>query len=99
MFSTRRNFPPAAEFFFVCERSGRTNRKKTKKNCAARGKFRLVENGLKSGYIVIQDTDSENVKKWIGKECGQVHGAVYRNAFGESVKNAKVVGEGFALPK
>ena len=46
-FSTRRNFPRAAEFFFVCELSGRTNRKKTKKNCAARGKFRLVENGLK----------------------------------------------------
>ena len=51
----------------------------------------------KSGYIVIQDTDSENVKKWIGKECGQVHGAIYRNAFGESVKEAKVVGEGFAV--
>ena len=49
----------------------------------------------KSGYIVIQDTDSENVKKWIGKEPGQVHGAVYRNAFGESVKKS-VVGEGFA---
>ena len=31
----------------------------------------------KSGYIVIQDTDSENVKKLIGKEPGQVHGAVY----------------------
>jgi hypothetical protein len=51
----------------------------------------------KSGYIVIQDTDSENVTKWKGKEPGQVHGAVYRNAFGESVKNAKVVGEGFAF--
>ena len=50
----------------------------------------------KSGYIVIQDTDSENVKKWIGEEAGQVHGAVYRNAFGESLKKAKVVGEGFA---
>jgi hypothetical protein len=51
----------------------------------------------KSGYIVIQDTDSENVKKLIGKEPGQVHGAVYRNAFGESVNEAKVVGEGFAV--
>ena len=56
-----------------------------------------MENGLKSGYIVIQDTDSENVKKWIGKECGPVHGAVYRNAFGESVSEVNVVGEGFAL--
>ena len=53
----------------------------------------------KSGYIVIQDTDSENVKKWIGEEPGQVHGAIYRNAFGESLKKAKVVGEGFALRK
>ena len=43
LFSARRNFPHAAEFFFVCELSGRTNRKKTKKNCAARGKFSLVE--------------------------------------------------------
>ena len=51
----------------------------------------------KSGYIVIQDTDSENVKKWIGKEPGAVHGAVYRNDFGESVSEGNVVGEGFAL--
>ena len=51
----------------------------------------------KSGYIVIQDTDSENVKKWIGKEPGAVHGPVYRNAFGESVSEVNVVGEGFAL--
>ena len=50
----------------------------------------------KSGYIVIQDTDSENVKKWTGKEPGAVHGAVYRNAFGESVSKGNVVGEGFA---
>ena len=51
----------------------------------------------KSGYMVIQDTDSENVKKWIGKEPGAVHGAIYRNAFGESVPKGNVVGEGFAL--
>ena len=53
----------------------------------------------KSGYIVIQDTDSENVKKWMSKEPGVVHGAVYRNAFDESVKKAEVVGEGFAIRK
>ena len=51
----------------------------------------------KSGYIVIQDTDSQSVKKWKGTEPGVVHGAVYRNAFGESVNDAEVVGEGFAM--
>ena len=51
----------------------------------------------KSGYIVIQDTESENVKQWKTDEPGVVHGAVYRNAFGESVKDAEVVGEGFAF--
>ena len=34
-------------FFFVCELSRRTNMKKTKKNSAPRGIFRLVENSLK----------------------------------------------------
>jgi hypothetical protein len=51
----------------------------------------------KTGYIVIQNTDSENVEQWMGKEPGAVHGAVYRNAFGESVNEAEVVGEGFAI--
>ena len=32
----------------MCELSGRTNRKNSKKNCAARGKYRLVENSLKT---------------------------------------------------
>ena len=50
----------------------------------------------KSGYLVIQDTDSEDVKKWRGKTDGVVHGAVYRNAFGED-KTSKVIGEGFAI--
>ena len=37
-----------------------------------------------SGYIVIQDTDfKKSVKQW-RNEPGQVHGAVYRNTFGES---------------
>ena len=49
----------------------------------------------KSGYIVIQDTDKEDVKKW-KNESGVVHRAVYRNAFGESLK-AEVVGEGIGL--
>ena len=51
----------------------------------------------KTGYIVIQDTDSEDVKKFISKEPGAVHGAVYRNAFGESVNQVEVVGEGFTV--
>ena len=46
----------------------------------------------KTGYIVIQD-----VKRWKTDEPGVVHGAVYRNAFGESVNDAEVVGEGFAF--
>ena len=50
----------------------------------------------KSGYIVIQDTESENVEKLKCKEFGQVHGAVYKNAFGESKKKS-VVGEGFVI--
>ncbi|CAB4036057.1 Hypothetical predicted protein [Paramuricea clavata] len=52
----------------------------------------------KSGYIVIQDTESENVKRWRNDPviCGAVHGAVYKNAFGESKKKS-VVGEGFAI--
>ena len=50
----------------------------------------------KSGYLVIQDTDLEEVKKWKGKTDGVVHGAVYRNAFGE-VNTCKVIGEGFAI--
>ena len=53
----------------------------------------------KSGYIVIQNTNSKAVKQWRGKEPGAVHGAVYRNAFGESVNTENVVGEGFSLRK
>ena len=37
------------------------------------------------------------MKRWIGKEPSAVHGAVYRNAYGESVSKVNVVGEGFAL--
>ena len=51
----------------------------------------------KTGYIVIQDTDSENVDEFKSKEPGVVHGAVYRNAFGESVDEVEVVGEGFSI--
>ena len=50
----------------------------------------------KSGYIVIQDSASERVKKWSG-EPGAVHGAVYGSAFGESVKDHEIIGEGFSI--
>ena len=50
----------------------------------------------KSAYLVIQDTDSEGVKRYIGKAPGQVHGAVYWNVFGEGADVTKAIGEGFA---
>ena len=63
-----------------------------------KSEWRTANNAhCKTGYIVNEDTDSENVKKWIGKEPGQIHGAVYGNAFGESVSEGNGVGEGFAL--
>ena len=46
LFSTRRNFPRAAQFFFVFFRLVLPESSQTKKNCAAPGKFRLVENSL-----------------------------------------------------
>ena len=53
LFSTRRNIPRGAEFFFVCELSGRTNLKKTKKISAPRGIFRLVENSLNEEHFLV----------------------------------------------
>lgn len=54
----------------------------------------------KSGYIVIMRTDTtefaELQSNW-SKEPGKVHGIIYRKAFGESCKDVKVVGEGFAI--
>ena len=66
--------------------------------CDGKSDWRTANNThCKSGYIVIQATDKEDVKKW-KNEPGQVHGAIYRNAFGESVRNkVEVVGEGFAI--
>lgn len=54
----------------------------------------------KSGYVVIMQTDTrefqEMQKKW-NREPGQVHGVIYRKAFGESLNDVKVVGEGFGV--
>jgi hypothetical protein len=52
----------------------------------------------KSGYVVIQDTDSENVIQWMNEGSADVvHRAVYRNAFGESMTDEIVVGECFSI--
>ena len=54
----------------------------------------------KSGYVVIMQTDTKAFKDlqaaW-RNEPGQVHGIIYRKAFGESCKGMKVVGEGFGI--
>ena len=54
----------------------------------------------KSGYVVIMQTDTKAFKdlqaSW-SYEPGQVHGIIYKKAFGESCKDLKVVGEGFGI--
>ena len=51
----------------------------------------------KSGYLVIMDTGTEKVKQFRGKSPGQVHGAVYRSAFGEECNARIVIAEGFSV--
>ena len=51
----------------------------------------------KSGYLVIMDTDTEKVKMFQQGSPGQVHGAVYRSAFGEECTDRKVNAEGFSV--
>ena len=51
----------------------------------------------KSGYLVIMDTGTEKVKQFRGKSPGQVHGAVYRSAFGEERNARIVIAEGFSV--
>ena len=54
----------------------------------------------KSGYVVIMQTDTRAFKVLQAKypyEPGKVHGIIYREAFGESCKGMKVVGEGFGI--
>ena len=48
LFSTRRNFPRRTKFCFVLFRLVLPESSQTKKNSAPRGKFRLVENSLKT---------------------------------------------------
>lgn len=64
---------------------------------AHKGKTDWTLNGVhcKSGYIVVQDSNSEDVKRYIGKAEGQIHGPVYMNVFGEDVGDT--IGEAFSL--
>ena len=59
--------------------------------------WRLNGKHCKSAYLVIQGTDSPDVKRYTGKAPGQVHGAVYWNVFGKGADVSKAVGEGFAI--
>lgn len=56
-------------------------------------------NGIqcKSAYLVIQDTDSHSVKRYVKPAPGRVHGAVYWNVFGEGADVKMAVGEGFSI--
>ena len=49
----------------------------------------------KTGYIVVQDPDTPAVKRYRGTSEGVVHGAVYKNVFGEDIGDT--VGEGFSI--
>ena len=46
---------------------------------------------------MIMDTGTEKVKQFRGKSPGQVHGAVYRSAFGEERNPRIVIAEGFSV--
>lgn len=59
--------------------------------------WRLNGKHCKSAYFVVQSTDSDEVKRFIGRAPGQVHGAVYWNVFGEGAVVSNAIGEGFAL--
>ena len=68
--------------------------------CDGKQDWRTANNThCKSGYVVIMRTDTKEFqnkqKKW--RERGQVHGTIYRIAFGESCSDVTVVGEGFGI--
>ena len=54
---------------------------------------------FKSGYVVIMRKDTSEFEdlQRRGPELGQVHGVIYRKAFGESCKHKNVLGEGFGI--
>ena len=67
-------------------------------SCDGKSKWQTA-NGTrcKSGYVVIMDTSTKEVKKYQGKSPGLVHGAVYRSAFGEECTERDVNAEGFSV--
>ena len=50
----------------------------------------------KDAYLVVQDSDSYDVKRYMGEAPGVVHGAVYWNVFGKGAEANRAVGEGFS---
>ena len=65
---------------------------------AHKGQTSWTLNGrqCRTGYIVVQDTGSRAVQRYIGKTEGIVHGAVYKNVFGEDI-DKDTVGEAFSV--
>ena len=61
--------------------------------------WRLNGKHCKSAYLVIQNTTSADVKRYIGSAPGMIHGAVYWNVFGKGESPYLAVGEGFAFRK
>ena len=65
------------------------------------GEWHTVNNTeCKSGYVVITRTDTtefQKLKEEWKDEPGQVHGVIYRKAFGESLKDVTAIGEGFSV--
>ena len=51
----------------------------------------------KTVFLVIMDTETEKVKKFQQHSPGQVHGAIYRSAFGEECTARHVNAEGFSV--
>ena len=62
-----------------------------------RDKWELGGKRCKSAYMVIQDSSSAGVKRYIGQTPGQVHGAVYWNVFGKGADPYSAIGEGFSV--
>ena len=59
----------------------------------------ITQNGTRCecGYLAIQRTDSEKIKRLQSGTPGVVHGAVYKSVFGEDIDRSKVIGEGFSI--
>ena len=60
-------------------------------------KWELGGKRCKSAYMVIQNTTSPDVKRYMGMAPGMVHGAVYWNVFGKGEDPRQAEGEGFSV--